>query len=94
MVAAVVDPSGMRPWTAVFRKYVGQSDSYGKPVRNGIIQVQGNGICHDVADVDVANITISVLGRPKVLIALGNRPLTLWVQPGLRAKRRRSLQKN
>ena len=85
MVAAVVDPSGMRPWTAVCRKYVGQSDSYGKPVRNGIIQVQGSGMGNDVADVDVANIAICVLGRPKVLIALGNSPLALWVQPSLRA---------
>ena len=94
MIAAVVDPSGMRPWTAVFRKYVGKSDSYGKPIRNGVIQVQGSGMANDVADVDVANITISVLGRPKVLIALGNSPLALWIQPGLRAKRCRSLQKN
>ena len=94
MVAAVVDPSGMRPWTAVFRKYVGQSDSYGKPVRNRIIQVKGSGMGNDVADVDVADIAINVLGRPKVLIALGNRPLAFWVQPGLRAKRGRSLQKN
>ena len=94
MVAAVVDPGGMRPWTAIFRKYVGKSDSYGKPVRNGIIQIQGSGMGNDVADVDVADITISVLGRPKVLIALGNSPLAFWVQPGLRAKRRRSLQKN
>ena len=94
MVAAVVDPSGMRPRTAVLRKNVGHSDFYGKPVRNGIIQVQSDGIREDVADVNVADITISVLGRPKVLITLGNRPLALWVQPGLRAKRGRSLQKN
>ena len=94
MVATVVDPSGMRAWTAIFRIYVGQSDSYGKPVRNGIIEIQGSGVGNDVADVDVADITISVLGRPKVLIALGNSPLAFWVQPGLRAKRRRGLHKN